>query len=265
MDKKKIESQEGTIYYWMGGNQREDNLCIVFTHGMTADHTMFDKQVEYFSDKYKIITWDLPLHGESRPYDNFSYRNAARELKLILDTENLSSVILVGHSMGGYVCQEFAAQYGERIKAFVGVDTTPFGHSYYSKWERYILTMVGTILSWYPYRTLVKSIAKANTKTDYAYKNLYSSVSQLSKKEIVEITKIAYTDFLDKKETVKLDFPVLLIIGDSDNTGFVKKYNKKWSENEGYPLQIITNAAHASNTDNYDEFNRILEEFINQL
>ena len=42
MEKKNSESERGTVYYWIGGNRSKDSRCIVFTHGMTADHTMFD-------------------------------------------------------------------------------------------------------------------------------------------------------------------------------------------------------------------------------
>ena len=80
MEKKNIKSQYGTVYYWIGGNQSKDSECIIFIHGMTADHTMFDKQVEYFKKEYKIITWDIPLHGESRPYEYFSYYNVVEEI-----------------------------------------------------------------------------------------------------------------------------------------------------------------------------------------
>lgn len=265
MEKKSIKSEHGIIYYWIGGNKNEDASCIIFTHGMTADHTMFDMQVGYFGEKYKIITWDMPLHGESRPYDNFSYYNVAYELKNILDVEKVDKVILVGQSMGGYVCQEFAIQYPEKVKAFVAVDTNPFGHYYYSKWERYILTKVGIMSSWLPYSLLVKSIAKGATKTRYAYENLYNAVSKLSKKEIIFIINMGYGGFLKRKETIKFDFPVLLVVGDSDNTGYVKKYNFKWSKHEGYHLEIITNAAHNSNVDNHVEFNKVTEKFLSKL
>ena len=30
---------------------------------MTADHRLFDKQVEYFEGKYNIIVWDAPVIG----------------------------------------------------------------------------------------------------------------------------------------------------------------------------------------------------------
>ncbi|WP_028307999.1 alpha/beta fold hydrolase [Desulfitibacter alkalitolerans] len=265
MEKRYIQSEHGIIYYWIGGNQSKNANCIVFTHGMTADHTMFDKQVECFSEEYRIITWDVPLHGESRPYDEFSYYNVAYELKRILDKEKIDKVILVGQSMGGYVCQEFAIQYPEKVSAFVAVDTNPFGHCYYSKWERSLLSKVSTIASWFPHSILIRSIAKGATKTKYAYENLYDSVSKLDKKEIIFIMNMAYGGFLERKENIRFDFPVLLVVGDNDNTGYVKKYNQKWSKHDGYPLKFITNAAHNSNVDNYKEFNKITMDFLNSI
>ncbi|HHU83443.1 MAG TPA: alpha/beta hydrolase, partial [Firmicutes bacterium] len=126
-EQKCIKSERGTVHYWIKRNHSERAKCIVFTHGLTANHMMFEKQVDYFSDDYTVITWDVPLQGESRPYKDFSYKNCATELKEILDTENISQVILVGMSMGGYPSQEFAVQYPDRVIAFIALDTTPFG------------------------------------------------------------------------------------------------------------------------------------------
>lgn len=262
MEKKYIQSEQGRVYYWIGGNFSENANCIIFTHGMTADHTMFDKQVEYFNKEYKIITWDVPLHGKSRPYEGFTYNTVANELKRILDEEKVEKGILIGQSMGGYICQEFAIQYPGKVKAFVAVDTNPFGHYYYSKYERYILTKIGTMSSWFSYNMLIRSIAKGATKTEYAYENLYNSVAKLSKSEIIDIMSKTYGGLLEKKEMAKFEFPVLLVIGNNHNTGNVKKYNQKWAKHDGYPLKVITNAAHNSNVDNYEEFNKIVKEFL---
>ena len=98
-------------------------------------------------------------------------------------------------------------------KSFCGVDTNPFGHYYYSKYERYILTKIGAMSSWFPYNMLIRSIAKGATKTEYAYENLYNSVAKLSKSEIIDIMDKTYCGLLEKKEIVKFDFPVLLVIG----------------------------------------------------
>ncbi|CCQ93656.1 hypothetical protein CULT_1450010 [[Clostridium] ultunense Esp] len=36
---------------------------------------------------------------------------------------------------------------------------------------------------------------------------------------------MTYKEFLKRIETVKFNFPVLLIVGEDDKTGYVKKYN----------------------------------------
>ena len=58
MQHKKILTQGGMVHYWI--NRKENAAdCIVFTHGVTADHTMFEQQVSYFYGNYTIILWDV--------------------------------------------------------------------------------------------------------------------------------------------------------------------------------------------------------------
>lgn len=61
-----------------------------------SESGMFQNQVSYFSKNYTVITWDVPFHGLSRPYSDFSYENTSKELNSILETENIQKVILVG-------------------------------------------------------------------------------------------------------------------------------------------------------------------------
>ncbi|MEY8424789.1 alpha/beta hydrolase [Lachnospiraceae bacterium 38-14] len=101
MQHKTTLAQGGTVHYWIA---RNDNVsdCIVFTHGVTADHTMFEKQIPYFSGNYTIILWDVPMHGLSKPYQKFTYQDTAEILHSILQKENIQKTFLVGMSMGGY-------------------------------------------------------------------------------------------------------------------------------------------------------------------
>ena len=99
--------------------------------GLTANHTMFEKQVDFFRKSHTVITRDVPLHGLSRPCRDFSYRKSAEELKQILDREEIAKAVLVGMSMGGYPSQMFGNLYPEAVEALVALDTTPFGLSYY--------------------------------------------------------------------------------------------------------------------------------------
>ena len=85
MQHRTIRAQGGTVHYWI--DKKENAESIVFTHGVTADHTMFEKQVSYFEKAYTLLLWDVPMHGRSRPYQNFSYQDTAEILHQILVRE----------------------------------------------------------------------------------------------------------------------------------------------------------------------------------
>jgi len=260
MEEKFLNTSYGNVYYKI--SLKENSKCLVFTHGLTADHSMFEKQTDFFDKDYSVILWDVPMHGKSRPYKNFSYSDSADVLKKILEKENINSVFLIGQSMGGFVSQMFGYRYPQMVKAFISIDSTPFGMEYYSKSDQWWLRQVGWMSALFPHKTLVKSIAKSVSKSDFTYKNMTEMLSQYSKKEICRLLEIAYSQFLKENTDISLNFPVLLIIGEYDKTGKVKEYCLHWSKNTGYPLKIIKNAAHNSNADNPEDVNKEIKNFI---
>ncbi len=264
MQHKQILAQGGTVHYWI--DKKGENVdCIVFTHGVTADHTMFEKQTAFFSDKYTMVLWDVPMHGLSRPYRNFSYHDVAEILHAILQEENINSVVLVGMSMGGYPSQHFAATYPDMVKGFVALDTTPLGVQYYSKSDLWWLKQAAPMAKWFPANILRKSMAKSVSETDYSYQKMMSMLKPLSKSEIIEQMKIAYGKFAHENKNVDYLFPVLILVGDRDCTGKVKAYCKAWAKQTGYPLHFIKNAKHFANGDNPEQVNFEIQQFIRAI
>lgn len=45
---KEIKTNKGTVYYWVSEAVDNAKDTLFFMHGMTADHSMFDWQVEFF-------------------------------------------------------------------------------------------------------------------------------------------------------------------------------------------------------------------------
>lgn len=262
---KQIISESGVVHYWIDRNIELAAKCILFTHGLTANHSMFEKQVAFFKENYTVITWDVPLHGLSRPYSDFSYEKTAEEMKAILDCEKIEKAILVGMSMGGYPSQEFAFRYPEMAEAMIMLDTTPFGTFYYSKSDLWWLKQVAPMAKWFSDKTLRESMAKSVSKTKYSYDKMKEMLAPLSKMEIIEQMDIAYGKFAKENRRMEFTIPVLLLLGDSDKTGKVSQYNKAWTKNTGYPLHIVKNAAHFSNGDNAQQVNREIETFLLDL
>ncbi len=258
------QSDRGKVYYQYYENP-SNKTCLVFTHGLTADGTMFDKQVEYFKDSYSVLVWDVPMHGKSRPYANFMYKNVAEDLHQILLAEEIEKPILVGMSMGGYVSQMYINLYPENVKAFVSIDSTPFGTVYYSVIDKWLLERVSTLFNFVPERTLKRMLMNGTSCTTYGREVFATILEKLTKQDIIDQTNIAYGVFMHENKDIVFTMPVLLLLGDKDKTGKVAQYNKQWAEKENFPLVIVENAAHMSNVDNYEQVNTEIENFIKDL
>ena len=103
----------GTIHYW-SGILSLDTTTLVFLPGLTADHRLFDKQVEYFEGKYNIIVWDAPAHASSWPFQfDFDLFDKAKWLNEILEKEEIIKPIIIGQSMGGCRTEAYAQLYPE--------------------------------------------------------------------------------------------------------------------------------------------------------
>lgn len=265
MDERHVTSARGKTYYWIKRNETNPAAaCVVFSHGLTADHTLFDQQIDFWSTTHTVITWDMPLHGESRPYKDFTLDHAAAELQAILATEKIEGCILIGQSAGGYVSQVFIQQYPQMVSAFVGAGTTPLGAKNYKKSDLFWIKHFSAIARWYPYRWYCRAAAKAATHTEAARQNFYQALVKLGKAGMLKATKQVYSDFLQARTDTAFNCPVLLVIGEHDTTGLVRAYNQQWAEENGFPLVEITASAHNANFDNYEEFNRVVKEFLDR-
>ena len=182
-----------------------------------------------------------------------------------MDTEGIEKAVLVGMSLGGYPCQMFADLFPDRVAGFIGLDTTPFGHGYYSKADLWWLKQVKPIAKLFPGNFLKKSMAKSVSKTAYSFNQMMEIYKSATKEQIIEQLDIAYGKFPGENRDMGFSCPVLILLGDNDNTGKVKQYCQAWSKRTGYPLHIIKNAGHFSNGDNPEQVNSEIEIFVNIL
>lgn len=77
----------------------------------------------------RIIGVDLRNHGDSDHAKDMSYRAMAQDVIEFLDSQGLSKVVLVGHSMGGKVAQAISLLFPDRIDGLVVLDIAPVQYS----------------------------------------------------------------------------------------------------------------------------------------
>ncbi len=79
----------------------------------------------------------MPGHGKSDLIEgNLSVEKMAESVKLILDEENISNCLLVGHSMGGYVALAFLELYPELLNGLSLFHSSPFADTEEKKQNR---------------------------------------------------------------------------------------------------------------------------------
>lgn len=110
---------------------------IVFLHGFPESKEIWKELSLKLSRKFRIITMDLPGHGSS---DCIGYVHSmelmAECVKALLKKLRLRKVILVGHSMGGYVALAFAELFSDNLKGLCLFHSTALADSEEKKKER---------------------------------------------------------------------------------------------------------------------------------
>jgi pimeloyl-ACP methyl ester carboxylesterase len=98
--------------------------AIVFVHGWTCDSSSWTAQVPAFSKDHRVITLDLPGHGQSAsPQDGkLSMDLFARAVEAVRAEAGADRIVLVGHSMGAPVIRQYAHLYPQHVAGLVAVD-----------------------------------------------------------------------------------------------------------------------------------------------
>ena len=97
---------------------------VILVHGWTCDETTWNSQVPVLSKQYRVITLDLPGHGQSAsPKDGkFTMDLFARAVEAVRKESKAEHVVLVGHSMGTPVVVQYARLFPQHTAALVFVD-----------------------------------------------------------------------------------------------------------------------------------------------
>jgi len=99
-------------YYQKIGN----GPSVLLIHGFGEDATIWSHQIASLKDQFTVLIPDLPGSGKSNlPNTEISIKLLADFVFEIVEQEQISQVILLGHSMGGYITAAFAKKYPDRL------------------------------------------------------------------------------------------------------------------------------------------------------
>src|SRR4051794_15736656 len=118
LERRRAEIRSATIAYEVAGA----GPPMVLVHGLSGSSRWWRRNIGALTPYRRVYAIDLIGFGASRTRYPFALAEAAGYLTRWLDQLELARVSLVGHSMGGLIAAELAADAPERVDRLVLVD-----------------------------------------------------------------------------------------------------------------------------------------------
>jgi len=239
---------------------------LTMSHSLACDLHMWDPQMPVLK-KFKVLRFDTRGHGQSSaPAGDYTLEQMADDVKGLLDGLGIKQTHWAGLSMGGMIGQAFALKYPGVFQSMVLADTTSRRPPDAAKmWGDRIQTaktkgmdalVEGTLARWFtePYRNsrkdVMQRIGDGIRRTPVAgFTGCCQAISKV--------------DYLDRLKEIKV--PALVMVGEHDH-GTPPEAARIIQQNlPGSELKIIPSAAHLSNIEQADEFNRAMTGFLDRV
>ncbi len=103
----------------------QDEPPLLFLHGWCGDRSFFGPQFEYFSATHRVVSVDLPGHGQSPAPSEYAVEAFATDVAALARRLGVRRVVAFGHSLGAMVALALSQQAPELVSAVVMVDPPP--------------------------------------------------------------------------------------------------------------------------------------------
>jgi pimeloyl-ACP methyl ester carboxylesterase len=248
---------------------RGTGLPVMLVHGFTEDRRIWDPLLTGIEDKYNWILPDLPGSGGSAFNGSLSQlKDFSEALKAIADNENVPQVILIGHSMGGYISLAFAEKYPEKTGGLGLFHSSSYADSAEKKESR------------------EKNMAfiKRNGAAlfvEQAIPGLFSESFKAEHPEEIRKLVDRYANFSPDSLVVYLDAmkqrpattellktitkPILFIMGEEDKAVPLKDALEQCHLPQISYIHILTHTAHMGMIENTSLCNSIVDRFLEEF
>jgi len=274
MQNKTLNYEGKKIAYRTSGS----GPMVVLLHGFGEESSVWKGQYEIFS-RHQLLVPDLPGSGQSEAIDDMSMEGLADAVKAMIDAEQhglpltpslggagRGQVVLIGHSMGGYITLAFAEKYPQYLRSFGLFHSTAYADSEEKKETR----RKGI-------RFIEEHGAAEFLKT--ATPNLYAPDNRKQHPEWIEEHLAAirnfsgaslvsyYASMIERPHRTAVlkqsQVPVLFVIGRHDAAVPLQDSLQQCHLPQIAYIHILENSGHMGMKEELNEASQILSQFVN--
>ncbi len=246
-----IKIRGKSVAYEEGGRGKS----VVFVHG-ACENSSFWNQQKPLSDRYRIITVDLPGHGKSEPIEGeILVKSYSEIVSEFIKKTCPEKAIVVGHSLGGAIALMNVIEHCDNLKGAVIVSAgaklgilPSIREGLRARFEETVKTVVGP--------------------RQFSSKTNLDTIRFVTNEILKCDSMVAAADFdacnsFDVRQKLRsISLPILIIAGEEDKMSPVP-----WSVylKENIPkakFVVIRDASHLPMIERPADFNRHLNEFL---
>lgn len=227
---------------------------LILLHGLFGALSNFKHMVDHFVSRYKVVVPILPLFELDILHT--SVTGLQKHLHKFIELKGYQNIHMLGNSLGGHVALVHVLKHPERIKSLIltgssGLFENGMGDSYPKRGD-------------YEYIKNKTEAVFFDPKT--ATKELVDEVFDIvnNRLKVIKVLALAKSAIRNNlgKELNQVTQPTLLIWGKNDTVTppFVGEEFKKLIPNS--ELHFIENCGHAPMMEVPEEFNKILDSFL---
>jgi 3-oxoadipate enol-lactonase len=240
-----------------------DGPWLIMSHALACNLSVWDEQASLLARRFRVLRFDTRGHGGSSvPQAPYTLRQLAGDAKALCDALGIQQLHWVGLSMGGMIGQTFALEYPDMLLSLVLASTTsrrpPNAEPMWNERVR-IAREQGmdalvdeTLARWFTEQfrrarpDVMERIGSAIRATPVeGYAGCCHAIAEL--------------DLLDRLHEIRS--PTLVMVGEEDQSTPPEAATLIATRVPGAALVTIPSAAHLSNIEQADAFNRALTRF----
>lgn len=224
-----------SLYYQEKGNKEP----FILLHGNGEDSSYFKHQIDYFSDRYRVIAIDTRGHGKSpRGTKPFTIEQFSHDLYDFMISHKISNAVILGFSDGANIAMKFAMKYPDKVKALIlnGGNLNP---------------------------KEVKRTTQIPIELGYRIARGFALKSSGAKKSAEMLGLMVNEPNIERTELSRITAPTLVICGRNDM--IKESHTKEIAENiPGAKLSIMKGSHFIANK-RYLAFNKEVESFLETI
>jgi pimeloyl-ACP methyl ester carboxylesterase len=221
-----------SLYYQEKGDQEP----FILLHGNGEDSSYFKNQIEYFSNRYRVIALDTRGHGKSpRGTKPFTIEQFSCDLYDFMAGLEIPRAVILGFSDGANIAMKFAIKYPNMVKSLIlnGGNLNPKG---------------------------VKRTTQIPIEIGYIIARRFASKSPDAKRNAEMLGLMVNEPNIGRNELSKIAAPTLVICGSGDM--IKESHTKEIAGNIPNAKLSIIKGDHFIANKRFDAFNKEVEDFL---